>query len=209
MRSIVLFLCLLAIPILWVSGCTTERVLATGVHTGITAPGVEAPAVMDAETRLRKAQEDLRSAKAEVKAATDALADERTNAAQAKVYWFAGLLGVLALVGVAISICVPSVAKWAARLSIAAAATAAVAIFFAWLLPWIWWIGAALVLFGIIGAIIYWRLDSKSRDQVVEAFDGIKDKVPGYREHFRQVIDTDADRAIDSARKRLGLLKSA
>lgn len=203
MKAIVIFLCLLVIP-LWVSGCSGE---ARTVAAGITVPGIEAPAVMDAETRLRKAQEDLRNAKAEVKSATDALADERTNAAQAKVYWFAGILGVLALAGAAIAIFVPSVAKWALRLSLAAAATAALAVFAAWLLPYLWWIGGGITVVGIIGAIIYWRLDSKSRDQVVQAFDGIKDQVPGYREHFRQVIDTDADKAIDAARKRLGLVK--
>lgn len=204
MRAIVLFLCLLAIPLLWVSGCSGE---VRPVASGVTAPGVEAPAVIDAETRLRKAQEDLRNAKAEVRAATDALADERTNAAQAKVYWFAGILGVLALSAAAVAIFVPSVAKWALRLSLAAASTAALAVFAAWLLPYLWWIGVGIAIVGIIGAIIYWRLDSKSRDQVVQAFDGIKDKVPGYREHFRQVIDTDADHAIDAARQRLGLVK--
>jgi uncharacterized protein YceK len=198
--AIVAALCLLfALAIL--SGCGEVRPLAS------TPPGspVQAPAVATAESRLREAQEALRQAKAEVRAATDALADERTNAAQAKVYWFAGILGVLALAGAAVAIFVPSVAKWALRLSLAAAATAALAVFAAWMLPYLWWIGAAVTLASVVGAIVYWRLDVKSRDQVVQAVDGIKYKLPGYKEHFRQVIDTDAEKAIDAARKRLGL----
>jgi hypothetical protein len=116
-------------------------------------------------------------------------------------------MGVLALAGAALAIFVPSVAKWALRLSLAAAAVAALAVFAAWLLPYLWWIGACVGLVGLVGAVVYWRLDAKSRDQVVRAVDAAKDNIPDYKTHFRQFIDEDADRAIDAARTRLGLTK--
>jgi len=157
-------------------------------------------------TALRDiAVERERQARADVARLNDALDEERISQAQAKVWWFAGIMGVLALAGAALAIFVPSVAKWAIRLSLAAAAVAALAVFAAWLLPYLWWVGAIVALVGIVGAVVFWRLDAKSRDQVVKAVDAAKDNIPDYKTHFRQFIDEDADRAIDAARHRLGL----
>jgi len=159
-------------------------------------------------TALRDlAVERERQARADVARLNDALDEERISQAQAKVWWFAGIMGVLALAGAALAIFVPSVAKWALRLSLAAAAVAALAVFAAWLLPYLWWIGACVGLVGLVGGVVFWRLDAKSRDQVVKAVDAAKDNIPDYKVHFRQFIDEDADRAIDAARTRLGLTK--
>ena len=74
-----------------------------------------------------------------------------------------------------------------------------------WLLPYLVWIGGGLVVIGAGAAILFWRLDAKSRDQVVRAVDSFKDKMPGYKDHFARFIDEDADHAITKTRERLGL----
>ncbi len=203
--GLVLALLLLAATLVLLGGCTlataAKRVESNTAPSAPTSPTIHTPA----EQRLAQAQDALRQAQAEVREAKQALDDERTAAAQARIWWFAGIMGVIALAAAGLAIFVPSVARWALRLALAAAAVAALAIFAAWLLPWLWWIGAALALISVIGAIIYWRLDAKSRDQVVQAVDRIKDRVPDFKDTFRQVIDTDADLAIDAARRRLGL----
>lgn len=198
-RSVVIMLCLCAIG----CGQPIPRPTLNAPSQAASAPVEQTPA----EARLAQAQEALRQAKEEVSSAKQALADERTAAAQARIWWFSGIMGVLALAAAGLAIFVPSIARWAVRLALAAAVVAALAVFAAWLLPYLWWIGGGLTIIGIVGAIVYWRLDAKSRDQVVRAVDRVKDRIPDFKDTFRQVIDEDADLAIDAARKRLGLHK--
>lgn len=160
-----------------------------------------------AAERLRQSEAETDRLRPLLRAANSALDDERTAQAQAKVWWFAGAMAVLALLAGGLAVFVPSVARWAVRLAAAALVVAALAVFVAWLLPWLRWIGGALALAGAIGGIIAWRLDAKSRDQVLQAVEAEKERLPGYKERFRQIIDSDADAAIDAARKRLGLKK--
>lgn len=195
----ILVLLLVAICYLALTACGDARPQAS------TLPAVEKPTPATAADRLTAAQAALRQAHVDVQLAQAALDDERTAAAQEKVWWFAGFMGVLALASAGLAIFVPSIARWAVRLAIAAAAVGSLAVFAAWLLPYLWWIGGGLSLIGIVGTIIYWRLDAKSRDQVLHAVDEIKAQVPNYKTVFRQHVDHDADKAIDAARTRLGL----
>lgn len=155
--------------------------------------------------RLRQAETEVASLKSQSAEADKALGAARTEAAQTKLWWFVGIMGVACAALVALAIFVPSVAKWSVRGAVACGATAALAAFISWLLPYLFWIGLAILVIGLISAIVYWRLDAKSRDQVVKAVDGLKDKVPDYKEHFRQFIDEDADRHLDRTRQRLGI----
>lgn len=155
--------------------------------------------------RLRQAETEVANLKTQSKEADKALGAARTEAAQTKLWWFVGIMGVACAALVALAIFVPSVAKWSVRGAVACGATAALAAFISWLLPYLFWIGLAILVIGLISVIVYWRLDAKSRDQVVKAVEGLKDRVPDYKDHFRQYIDEDADKHLDRTRQRLGL----
>lgn len=155
--------------------------------------------------RLRQKETEVANLKAQNTEADKALGAARTEAAQTKLWWFVGIMGVASAALVALAIFVPSVAKWSVRGAVACGATAALAAFISWLLPYLFWIGLGLLVIGIISVIVYWRLDAKSRDQVVKAVEDMKGEVPNYRDHFRKYIDDDADKHLDRTRARLGL----
>lgn len=155
--------------------------------------------------RLRQAETDVANLKAQTKEADKALGEARTEAAQTKLWWFVGIMGVASAALVALAIFVPSVAKWSVRGAVACGATAALAAFVSWLLPYLFWVGLAILVIGLVSAIVYWRLDAKSRDQVVKAVDDFKHRMPDYKDHFGKYIDEDADRHLDRTRERLGL----
>lgn len=189
-------------------GCGEARIedrIGEAINPAGQPVSAEATKATPAESRLASAQAALRQAQQDVQTAKVALEDERTEAAQSKIWWFVGIMSVLALLSAGLAIFIPSVARWAIRLALAAGAVAALAVFAAWLLPYLWWIGGGLSLVGAVGAVVYWRLDAKSRDQVLKAVDAVKDRVPDFKATFRQHIDEDADMAINKARNRLGL----
>jgi hypothetical protein len=181
-----------------------EKKLADAVARGDEIARLSALKDLIAE-KLRQAESEVKRLDAEQLEAGKALGAARTEAAQTKLWWFVGIMGVACAALVALAIFVPSVAKWSVRGAVACGATAALAAFISWLLPYLFWIGLALLVTGVISVIVYWRLDAKSRDQVVKAVDDLKEKVPNYREHFNQYIDEDADRHLDRTRERLGL----
>ena len=155
--------------------------------------------------RLRLSQEETDKLRSDYSAAIKAIETERQDQAQTKAYWFVGIMGLAALAFAALAIFVPSVTKWAIRASIAAGVVAALALVFVWLMPYLFWIGLATVALATIAAIVYWRLDAKSRDQVVLAFNKVKHAVPDYKDTFGKVIDHDADLWLDKTRERLGI----
>lgn len=133
------------------------------------------------------------------------LAAAREDAIQTKLAWLIGVMVLTAVGSAALAVFVPSMASMAIKIGLAATAVAAIAAVASWLLPYLLWIGLALVVVAVIAAVLYWRLDAKSRDQVVRAVDDLKDKIPGYKDHFNQYIDEDADAHLDRVRERLGL----
>lgn len=159
--------------------------------------------------KLRQSESETAKLKVEYKESEKALEAERIAAAQSKVWWFVGIMGVAALACAALAIFVPSVARWAIRGAIACGAISALAVFFAWLLPYLFWVGLGVLAVGAIAALVFWRLDAKSRDQVVQAFDKVKSQVPDYKEVFAKTIDSDADKHLDKVRERLGLKTKA
>lgn len=229
--SWVVLFALLASAALFLASCDDANRPASQTAAAATQPAPEAPAsrIAALEARLAKATADRdelarlsalrdllaereRQAVAEAErlhrdldATLTALSVERQHALEVKAWWFVGIMGAAALAAAALAVFVPATARWAVRAALAAAACAALALAFAALLPWLLWIGLGLVVVGLIAAIVWWRLDAKSRDQVVTAVEGIKEKLPAYRDHFRSVIDSDADRAIDATRRRLRL----
>lgn len=137
------------------------------------------------------------------------LDDARLAEHRTKLNWVVGIAGVAALAFTALAIFLPTFKRWAVMGVIASVVVAALAMALSWLLPYLLWIGLA-VLGVIIGvAVWYWRQDAKSRDQIVAAVNTYKDSldtnVSGWREHFRKYIDKGSDRVINKARARMHL----
>jgi len=159
--------------------------------------------------RMRQAETELGKLKLEKKEAETALESARMEAMRTKLWWFVGIMGVAALALAALAIFIPSVARWAVRGAIACGVISALAVVFAWLLPWLLWIGFGVLAIAAVAALVYWRLDAKSRDQVVEAFDKVKGQVPDYKDVFAKTIDSDADKHLDKVRERLGIKRKS
>lgn len=184
----------------------TDR-LATATLKGDEVARLQAAKDITSE-KLHQAELLVLSLRLSEKADKAAIADAHIEQERIKIWWFVGMMGLLALASAGVAIFVPSVARWAIRLSIAAGVVAGLASFVSWLLPYLVWIGAGVSVVAVVAAIVYWRLDAKSRDQVVQAFESVKGQVPGYRDQFNKFIDTDADKHLDSVRSRLGLKKA-
>ncbi len=164
------------------------------------------------EERTKVAEQQVVDLKRETKQdkADLATAKEAAQLAawRARLYWFAGILGALALAGVLVAIFQPEVAKWAVRFSVACAAVASLAVFVTRLLPYLWWIGGAVVVAGAVGYLLWGRLSDKTRRQVVGVVDKYKKQIPDYKAKFGELIDDDADHMIDRTREHLGVKKA-
>jgi hypothetical protein len=162
-----------------------------------------------AGVQKREAQEREKAAMAAIGDKDKEIASERTAVAQAKLYWFAGLLGLVALIAVGLAIWMPLTRRWTGGFAVACGAVAALAVFVASILPWLWWIGAGVLTVGVIAAITWWHRDHHTAVQVVAAVEGIKDRLPDYKTHFRQEIDSHVDSWINRIRAKLGPKKAA
>lgn len=153
--------------------------------------------------QARDAQEREREALAGIKDKDKEISAERTALAQERLYWFAGALGLAALIAVGVSIWMPLTRRWTGGFALACGAVAALAVFVASILPWLWWIGAGLFVVGIGAALYWWHRDHHTAVQVVQAVETVKNEITDYKSKFRQVIDSHVDSWIDRIRKRL------
>lgn len=137
------------------------------------------------------------------------LDDARLAEHRNKLNWVVGVAGVAALAFTALAIFLPAFKRWAIMGVIASIVVAALAMALSWLLPYLLWIGLAVLGIMVSVAVWYWRQDAKSRDQIVAAVNTYKDSlqanVPGWKEHFKKYIDKGSDRVINKARARLRL----
>lgn len=159
----------------------------------------------EAEARASRAEDESRqwhqlSSQKDVQ-----IKQEQDRQRQVYLYWAAGIFLLLAIAAAVLAIWQPLVRKLAGGFAIACVGGAALCIFVSWLVPYLFWVGCALVVLLGGAMFVYWKRDSKSLHQVVEAVGEAKDKVPAfkdaYRGIFRQVIDTDAEAHIDRVRE--------
>lgn len=155
-----------------------------------------------AEAQVSDLRRETKQDKADLAAAVE---KARLDKWRERLYWFAGVLGLLALGAVVVAIFQPEVARWAVRFAVACAAVAALAVFVSRLLPYLVWIGGGLALAGVAGYLLWNKLSDKTRRQVIGAVDRYKAEIPDYRRKFGEAIDDDADRLVDRTREHLGL----
>jgi hypothetical protein len=174
----------------------------------------QARSVEDAEKELAEARKAAAAASEEkakadnlVKAKEKELADARITEQQHRLYWVVGWSLLAALGCVAGAIFLTGVRKYFIYGVIASVAVAACAIVFAAILPYLLYIGIGLLV-AALGFVLYcWRNDHKGLRQVTTAVETFKEHMPGYKEHFKTIIDTDVDGWLNRTRKNLGLLK--
>lgn len=163
--------------------------------------------IEELERELAAAKQAEVKAGQKVEAAEKALGDARIEAQKTKLYWVMGIAILLSLGCVAGFVYLPGVRKYFVYGFAACIAVAAMAWTLAAILPYLMWIGLGLLAVGGAFAFYCWRNDHKGLRQVASAVESFKDRMPGYKEHFKQLIDTDVDGWLDRTRKKLGLLK--
>ena len=168
-------------------------------------PGKSSPrkSVAVLEDELAAAKEAESKAIEARKAKERELSDARIARVQRTLYWVVGICVFVAIGCVVLAFFLPAFRRFAVYGALGAVAVAGLAVVTAKLLPYLIWIGAVLLV-GFVGlAIYYWRLDAKGRDQIFGAVETFKDKMPGYKEHFAKIIDTEIDDHLDAVRERL------
>lgn len=179
-----------------------------------TGPATPEQPKTDKPKSVEELEKELIAAKkAEVKAhqeveAKQAELDEACLTEQRhKLYWVVGWSLLAALGCVVGAIYLPGVRKYFVYGVFAAIAVAALAITLASILEYLPYVGVGLLVLALFFAIYCWRNDHKGLRQVASAVEAYKSKMPGYKEHFKQFIDTDVDGWLNRTRKHLGLLK--
>lgn len=145
----------------------------------------------------------------QTKAKDTEIAQERIQAKQLWLYWFSGIMGLVAVIGIGVGFGWPLLRKGAWTIAACAGSIAAIALVSAAILPWLWWIGGALVL-GFVGWILYhWNRDHHGLVQVVTAVEGLKPVEKAAREIFKgelsKVIDSPIARRITAIKTRYGI----
>jgi len=163
--------------------------------------------VEELEKELADAKKAEVKAHQEVEAKKKELDEARLTEQRHRLYWVVGWSLLAALGCVAGAIYLPGVRKYFIYGFFAAVAVAALALTLASILPYLPYIGVGLLVLALLFVLYCWKNDHKGLRQVTSAVETFKDKMPGYKEHFKQVIDTDADAWINRTRKNLGLLK--
>lgn len=157
--------------------------------------------------KAERAESDAKELRTAVGFKVTAIGEEILSQRQNKLYWFSGILGFAALIGAGVVIWFwsnPMLRKLASGFAVAAASVASLAIFFAWMLPYLWWVGCAMVLAATVGVFIAWKRDNKALHQVVAAVGKVKDQIPNFKNTFGLIIDSDVDKHVDAVRTNLG-----
>ncbi len=119
-------------------------------------------AILQAEKALAmlymaEAEDEADAYKKQVARLTKEIRQEREDVLAVRCYWFAGIMGLLTFVGIGLAIWLPLFRQRAATFAAACASLAALAIFAAWLIPYLIWIGAGIAILGGVAAVWWSR----------------------------------------------------
>ena len=163
-----------------------------------------------AEAQAVGLQREATELRAQTRAKVEEIATERTHEKQVWLVWFSGSIGLAGLIAVGIGFGWPLVRRIAWTIAACCGAISALALVVAAILPWLWWIGAALLL-GFIGWVLYhWHRDHHGLVQVVTAVEQLKPAEAQARQIFKdglsKVIDSPIATRIAAikARYRIG-----
>ena len=134
------------------------------------------------------------------------LAQLRKDNIRAKCYWVSGIALFALFACVAAAIFIGGFRRYAVMGAVASVAVCALALTVAAIVDYLVIIGAVVLAGLVVAAVVYWKMDADSRDQVVMGFETMKDKMgTGYKKVMRSHVTPTSDKLIDKARKRMGL----
>lgn len=206
---------LLLLVAVMAAGCVSAPKLPavkTGPKVEVKTPDGKTPkTVPEWEAAVELAEQEKAAADAREKVAKDGLKQAKVRSIKRRLYWVVGVALFAALACFVAAIFLPGVRKYAIYGVIGGVALAALAWGVAAIVPYLLWIGLAILILALLAAFVYWKRDNKALRQVAEATDKYKDKLgdklEGWRDHMRGYIDTDADRHLDSVRRYLKTYK--
>lgn len=128
---------------------------------------------------------------------------ERIHRQQVWLWWFSGVLGVIALVAFGLGIWSPIIRKWSWSFAAAAGSVASLSLLVAQLLPYLIFVGIGLAVIGAIALIIWNRNSFNAEVRVSKAINSIKSQVPNYKDHFKEHMDSVADKHFNAIRSHI------
>ncbi len=162
----------------------------------------------EANARAAKAEQEAKQWHQVSSQKDTQITTEQNHRRQVQLYWLSGILILLALAATVLAIWQPMLRKIAGGFAVACVAVAGLALFLAWLIPYLIWVGVSLAVIGVGAVVFWWIRDHKSLRQVVESVGAAKAQIPafkdGYREIFSKIIDSNVDRNIDKVRAYIG-----
>lgn len=169
-------------------------------------PSDKPKSVEQLEKELAEAKKAAVEADAKVEAKKKELDEAILTDRQHKLYWLVGILFLSMLGCIVGAVYLTGLRKWFIYGALTCAGLALLCLGVAAILPYMPYIILGVFVIGALILLAWWRLDHKGLHQVATAVETFKDKMPGYKEHFTKIIDTDADAWITRTRKNLGLL---
>ena len=134
------------------------------------------------------------------------LKQKSKDAIRAKCYWVAGIATLALFACVAAAIFLSGFRKYAVLGAVASVAVAALALFVAAIVDYLIIIGGIVLGVLVVAAVLYWRMDQASRDQVVQGFAELKPKLGNsYKAVMQKYVTPTSNKLIDSTRARLGV----
>lgn len=159
----------------------------------------KAEALSDQLVAVRKMLAQLESEEKRINAE---LKEERLAAARVKLYWWLSVCAILAGACVLASFVFPAVSTWATRGAIGFAALAALLGTVALLLSWWLWIGAGLIVAGLVwGLAAHAKKTTNALLQTMQGVDQLKPLVgPVYKGVFKDAQSTQTKAFLDRIR---------
>lgn len=182
-----LVLCIWAL--LAIGGCSREPVVAASLNTPVV---VEALLSDDPEV-LKKELSNLR---ARERLVSGALEDAKNDALQTKIWLGVGALVLAGMILVFLGIYTSR--HFLLSLGVGAFGLAALGVLAAALVPYILWIGLGTSVV-VIGAAVYMLLNrEKALKQVTRAVNSSKERIPQFKEAYRDIFNGEIDTGIDT-----------
>lgn len=150
--------------------------------------------------RQREAESEAAAQKAHVARLDSAIQEGETRQRQTWLRALAGGMVVVALLCIGLAVWLPLLRRRMLVGAGAAIAVAGCALVFAWLLPYLLWVGAAVVLAVVTIVVLDLLGEHKLSRQVLAGVERLKGHVPEYKGILREVIDSDVDARIDRHR---------
>lgn len=189
--------------ILWVLAIAVWCVLACGASCSSRKPApthntIDTPVKVEAPlpSSVKDLEEEKKNLKARLTLVENALEDKKNEEIQLKIWLGVGALVLAGIILVFLGVYTSR--TFLLSLGVGAFGLAALGVLAAALVPYILWIGIGVSAI-VLAAAIYMLLNrEKALRQVTKAVESSKERIPGFREHYRDIFNGEIDTGIDT-----------